>query len=112
MTSNYYRFLSATLASVMLALTVNTSLAAAATCNTNYAFGCSLSEYVTKFASWAIGAGISIAIIMVIYAGYTMITSSGDPSKIGFAKEVIVAALTGIVFLAGAQLVLNLLAVG
>lgn len=84
---------------------------ASAACNTSYAFGCTLSSYVANFAKWGIGAGISLAVVMVIYAGYTMTISSGDPSKVGFAKEVIVAALTGIVFLAGAQLILNLLRV-
>lgn len=68
-----------------------------------------ISEKINVFYTWSIGVGISLAIIMLMYAGYIMITSSGDPQKVGFAKEVIVGALSGLALLAGARLVLNLL---
>lgn len=75
-------------------------------------FGNNIQCYVTEFYKWSIGAGIALAIIMLVYAGYTMIVSVGDPAKVGFAKEVIVGSLTGLAFLAGARLVLNILKVG
>ncbi len=75
-------------------------------------FGSSLSEYVTNFYKWSIGAGTALAIIFIIYAGYTMVTSAGDPAKVGFAKEIIVGTLSGLALLAAASLVFNLLSIG
>ncbi len=72
-------------------------------------FGSNLTDYVQNLYNWSIGVGLSLAIIMIMYAGYIMITSTGDPQKVGSAKEMIVGALTGILLLAGAGLILNVL---
>lgn len=67
--------------------------------------------FVANFYAWSIGIGIALAILMLIYAGYIMITSAGIPERIGFAKEVIVGSLTGLGLLIAAKLILNILSV-
>lgn len=74
-------------------------------------FGDNLSSYVTNFYNWSIGFGLALAILMFVYAGYIMVTSAGDPGRVGFAKEIIVGSLAGITLLVAARLVLNLLSV-
>lgn len=74
-------------------------------------FGDDLSSYVTNFYNWSIGFGLALAVSMFVYAGYIMVTSAGDPSRVGFAKEIIVGSLAGITLLVAARLVLNLLSV-
>ncbi|AKM82238.1 TPA: hypothetical protein DD449_04050 [Candidatus Berkelbacteria bacterium] len=41
----------------------------------------------------------SIALLVFIIAGYLYITSQGDQSKIGLAKELIIGVITGILLL-------------
>lgn len=72
-------------------------------------FGSTLKEYVENFYNWSIGVGLTLAIIMLGYAGYLMIVSAGDPKRVGLGKEIIVGALSGLTLLAGAKLILNLL---
>lgn len=90
---------------------LTTYLASPLAAKAQVTFGNTISEYVQELYKWSIGAGIALAVIMLIYAGYTMVTSAGDPSKVGFAKEVIVGSLSGLALLAGAALVLNLLSI-
>lgn len=75
-------------------------------------FGSTLSSYVTNLYKWSIGAGTALAIIFIIYAGYIMITSAGNTTRVGEAKEIIVGTLTGLALLAAASLVFNLLSIG
>lgn len=75
-------------------------------------FGGTLNCYVSNLYTWAIGAGAGLAVIILMYAGYLMITSSGDPQKVGFAKEIIVGSLSGLALLAAARLILNVLSIG
>lgn len=84
---------------------------AADDCNLDVSFGCTLQDYIQNLYKWSIGAGAALAVIVLMYAGYLMITSSGDPQKSGLAKEIIVGALTGLALLAGARLILNVLSV-
>lgn len=41
----------------------------------------------------------SVAFLVFIFAGYIYITSQGDESKVGLAKELILGAITGILLL-------------
>ena len=41
----------------------------------------------------------SVALLVMIYAGYIYITSQGDQTKVGFAKELIIGVITGILLL-------------
>lgn len=77
--------------------------------NNGISFGSSIECYVSNLYNWSIGVGAALAVIVLMYAGYIMVTSSGDPQKIGFAKEIIVGSLSGLALLAGARLILNLL---
>jgi len=51
---------------------------------------------VTDIIAFAAGA---VAVIMVIYGGFTYIISNGDPSKITKARQIIIYALAGLVII-------------
>lgn len=44
--------------------------------------------------SWIIGV---LAVIMIIYAGFLMVTSAGDPGKVATAKNIILYAVIGLI---------------
>lgn len=69
----------------------------------NTAIGCisfedanSLTESLLRLG---IGVGGGIAFILLVYAAFLIITSSGDPKKLSAGKELLVAALSGLLLL-------------
>jgi hypothetical protein len=78
-------------------------------CNTggkkgiNTAIGCipvnDLSDFAGFFLKWFLGIGGGIALIFIIYSSFLIITSSGDPKKVQAGKELLTAALTGLILM-------------
>jgi hypothetical protein len=53
-------------------------------------------ELATLFLTIGIGVGGGIALILIFYAGFLIMTSSGNPEKLKAGKELMGAAITGI----------------
>lgn len=73
--------------------------------------GQTVSQYMEGLYNWSIGIAAGLAVIMLIYAGYLYTTSAGNPEQINLAKEVIIGAISGLVFLILAALILQSLGV-
>lgn len=60
-------------------------------------------EYITLLYRWGIPLCISLAVLVLIYAGYLYATSGGNPDSLKQAKDLIIGALVGLalVILAG-----------
>ncbi|MFZ5392341.1 MAG: hypothetical protein ACOZAR_04090 [Patescibacteria group bacterium] len=69
----------------------------------------SLSEYVKDFYIFAIWLITGISIIMIVYGGYTMIISSGNPEMINKGKNTIISALVSLALLVLAYTVLRII---
>ncbi|HQG57733.1 MAG TPA: pilin [Candidatus Dojkabacteria bacterium] len=54
-----------------------------------------ITEFVNKLIVIAIPAGVLCAIILLVYAGITIMLSKGDPDKLKESKEIITNAITG-----------------
>ncbi len=65
-----------------------------------------LAEYLNAVYAWMIGAGITIAIVLVMVGGLQYTLSAGG-SEIGKARERIANAITGIILLLCVYLILN-----
>jgi len=48
---------------------------------------------------WAVGIGGGIAFLLILYAGFQIITSQGVPDKIKAGQELITAAISGLLLL-------------
>ncbi len=59
---------------------------------------------VVPLLNWAIALSALVAVVMLIYGGYTFMTSAGDPDKVTKGRNVVIASIVGmiIVFLARA----------
>lgn len=69
----------------------------------------SLQNYLEKFMPWIVSVSGSLAIIVLIYAGYLYVTSAGNVDQVNKAKEFITGTLIGLAFLLSAGLVYNTL---
>jgi hypothetical protein len=60
---------------------------------------------------WGIGIGGGIAFILIVVAGFQMMTSSGDPRKLQAAHELLGSAITGLIMLVFSVFILRLIGV-
>lgn len=69
----------------------------------NTAIGCipitNTNEFVGFILKWAIGIGGGIAFLLIIYAGFMIMTSSGNPERLKAGQELLTSAIAGIIML-------------
>jgi hypothetical protein len=67
------------------------------------AIGCipftSNSALNTYLLTWAIGIAGGIAFLLIVYASFMISTSAGDPKKLQAGKELLTAAISGLLLL-------------
>lgn len=51
------------------------------------------------FIGWGIGLGGGIAFLLIVYAGFMIMTSGGDPKKITAGKELLTSAIAGLLLI-------------
>ena len=64
-------------------------------------------SYVKAFYGYAIDLGMSLAMLMIIYAGYKYVTSQGNSSATNDAKDLLIGALLGLATLFLVRFILN-----
>lgn len=48
---------------------------------------------------WAIGVGGGIAFLLIVYASFMVMTSSGDPARLKAGQELLTSAISGLIML-------------
>jgi len=66
-----------------------------------------MSDFVTGILQFAVPLGIFSAFVLLGYAAFVMVTSSGNPEKLNEAREIITNAIIGLVLAAIAFLIVN-----
>lgn len=61
--------------------------------------------------TWGLGIGGGWAILLFAYAGFTILTSSGDPAKLQAGKETLISAISGIIMLIFCVFILRVIGV-
>lgn len=61
--------------------------------------------------NWAIGIGGGIAFLLILYSGFMIMTSSGDPQRLKAGQELLTAAISGVVMLIFAVFILRFIGV-
>ncbi|OGD61933.1 hypothetical protein A2215_02275 [Candidatus Berkelbacteria bacterium RIFOXYA2_FULL_43_10] len=65
--------------------------------------------YMGAIFSFAMKAGAVLTTLMIIYAGYKYLTSQGNPTALGEAKDIIIGSLSGFAMLLLIYLILTVL---
>lgn len=60
---------------------------------------------------WAIGIGGGIAFLLIVYAGFMIMTSTGSPDRLQAGKELLTSALAGVILLIFSIFLLKLIGV-
>ena len=55
--------------------------------------------FLSAILKWAVGIGGGIAFLLTIYAGFMIMTSSGNPERLKAGQELLTSALSGLILL-------------
>lgn len=69
------------------------------------------SGFTIFFVTLGIGIGGGIAFLVIVYAGFMLMTSSGDPRKMRAAKQLLLSAIGGIILLILSVFIIRVLGV-
>jgi len=58
-------------------------------------------------AKWILGIVGSLTLVMFIYGGFVLLTSSGSTDKVGEARKIITAAAVGLVIVFGSYMIIQ-----
>jgi len=79
------------------------------------AIGCipleSLNEFSKFVLSWGIGIAGGIAFLLILYAGFMITTSTGDPKRLQAGRELLTAAIAGLLLLIFGVFILRVIGV-
>ncbi len=78
------------------------------------ALGCidaSGTNFVTKLLSFGIGIAGGIAMILIIFGGFQILTSAGNPERLNEGKELISSAITGLLMIVFSVFLLRIIGV-
>ena len=67
----------------------------------------SLGEYIPVIYNFFVVLGVSLAILVIIFAGYKYMMSSGDPQSLEESKELLVGAIVGLILIFLTRLILG-----
>jgi hypothetical protein len=67
--------------------------------------------FVSYLLSWGMGIAGGIAFIMIVYSGYLIISSGGNPQKLQAGKELLTAAISGLLLLVFGAFILEFIGV-
>jgi len=56
-------------------------------------------DFLSFVLKWAVGIGGGVAFLLILYGGFMVMTSSGDPERLKAGQELITSALSGLILL-------------
>lgn len=81
----------------------------------NTAIGCipfgSKEAFLGFILKWAVGIGGGIAFLLIIYAGFMIMTSAGNPERLKAGQELLTSAISGLILLIFSVIILKIIGV-
>jgi len=81
----------------------------------NTAIGCipigNTNEFIGFILRWAIGIGGGIAFLLIIFAGFQIMTSAGNPERLQAGRELLTSAIAGLILLIFSVFLLRIIGV-
>lgn len=81
----------------------------------NTAIGCipigDTNAFIGFILRWAIGIGGGIAFLLILYAGFMIMSSSGNPERLKAGQELMTSAIAGIIMLIFSVFILRVIGV-
>lgn len=56
-------------------------------------------DFLGQLLGWGVGVGSGIAFILIVYAGFMIMTSAGNPERLKAGQELLTSAISGLILL-------------
>jgi hypothetical protein len=81
----------------------------------NTAIGCipvkDTAQFISFIFRWGIGIGGGVAFLLILYGGFLVMTSQGDPKRAAGGQETITSAVMGLIMLIFSVFILRVIGV-
>jgi hypothetical protein len=82
----------------------------------NTAIGCiqalgSPEQFLSDVLRWAVGIGGGIAFLLMVYAGFMIMTAAGNPERLKAGQELLTSAIAGLILLVFSVFILKFIGV-
>lgn len=81
----------------------------------NTAIGCipvgNTHEFAGWFLGWAIGIAGGLALMLIVFSGFQIMTAQGDPQKLQAGRELLTSAISGLILIIFSMFLLRLIGV-
>jgi len=67
--------------------------------------------FLSDILKWAVGIGGGIAFLLILYAGFMIMTASGNPERLKAGQELLTSAISGLILLVLSIFVLKFIGV-
>ncbi|MEK7061621.1 MAG: hypothetical protein AAB954_03085, partial [Patescibacteria group bacterium] len=67
--------------------------------------------FLSFVLKWAVGIGGGIAFLLIIYAGFMIMTSAGNPERLKAGQELLTSAISGLILLIFSVVILKIIGV-
>lgn len=78
-------------------------------CTGNGCQACNVTTLVYDLTSWLIGIGATIAGLLIVYSGFLLVTSGGNPGAASRAKSIMTGAVIGLIIAGTSWLVVDVM---
>jgi hypothetical protein len=68
-------------------------------------------DFLTFILRWAVGIGGGIAFLLILYSGFMIMTSSGNPERLKAGQELLTSAISGLILLIFSVFILKFIGV-
>lgn len=79
------------------------------------ALGCLMAgdpkQLVSQLWGWGISVGGLIAFVLIVFSGFQIVTSAGDPKRFKAAQELLTSAIGGLILIVLSVVLLNFIGV-
>jgi len=68
-----------------------------------------LSSFFSSFLTFAIGIGGAVSFLLIVWGGFQIILSAGNPEKVKAGKEIITSAIAGLLLIIFSVFIMRLI---
>lgn len=68
-------------------------------------------QFLGDILRWAVGIGGGIAFLLILYAGFMVMTSGGNPERLKAGQELLTSAISGLILLIFSIFILNFIGI-
>ncbi|HJY98421.1 MAG TPA: hypothetical protein VJ227_01765 [Patescibacteria group bacterium] len=68
-------------------------------------------EFLASILRWGVGVGGGVAFLLIVYAGFMIMTAAGNPERLKAGQELLTSAISGLILLVFSVFILRFIGI-